>query len=132
MEKILKTKSDTSCKTSRWRSLKGKLNNLSSESFYTKYLNTPEAILIDVRTQEEFLYNHMPKAVNIDYLADDFYNQLEKLSKDKSYFVYCRSGRRSIRVCTLMRNGGFNQNTIYNLDLGYTDWSTLFPDGHSS
>ncbi len=128
----MNSKSDSSCKTSRWRTLKGLLNNLSSAEFYHKYLDNPEAVLIDVRTQEEYLYSHMPKAINMDYLAQDFFDQFERLPKDKSYFVYCRSGRRSIRVCILMRNGGFDHHKIFNLDLGFTDWINLYPSASSS
>ena len=70
----------------------------------------------------------MPEAIHMDFLADGFIDKMEKLSKNKNYYVYCRSGRRSLRVCTWMRNSGFDNNKIFNLDQGYADWLSKFPD----
>jgi rhodanese-related sulfurtransferase len=55
-------------------------------------------------------------------------DKIEDLEKGKSYLVYCRSGRRSIRVCTWMRNGGFDNQKIFNLDKGLGDLLEQFPD----
>lgn len=119
---------DKSCKTPRWRMLKSKLNNLSADEFGNKSKLHEDAILIDVRTRSEYLSGHMPSAINIDYLADDFWDRIEALDGEKTYFIYCRSGRRSIRVCTLMRNGGFQKEKIFNLDKGFADWIAQSPD----
>lgn len=113
--------SDNSCKTSFWKTLKGKLHNLSPREFLLNY-NPEDSILLDVRTKAEFDQCHMPNATHMDFLADGFIDQLENLSKQKKYFVYCRSGRRSLRVCTWMRNSGFDNDKIFNLDQGYADW----------
>ncbi len=118
-----------SCKTPRWRMLKSQLNNLSPEAFLVDAQNTPSAMLIDVRTQQEFATGHFPNAINVDYFSENFWEQIEQLDKSKHYFVYCRSGRRSIRVCTWMRNGGFDNNRVYNLDGGLNDWLEQFPEG---
>ena len=110
---------DQSCKTSRWRMFKAQLNNLSIETFLTKYAQNPDAILIDVRTAKEYEMGHIEGAINIDFLAPDFWEKIRKLDTNKSYFVYCRSGRRSIRACTLMKNGGFDNSKLFNMDYGY-------------
>ena len=77
---------------------------------------TPDSVLLDVRTKEELsdVIDHL--AVHIDYLSPDLADHIEVLDPNKSYFVYCRTGRRSIRVCTLMRNAGFQK--VYNLSGG--------------
>lgn len=113
---------DKSCKTPRWQMLKAQLNNLVPQQFLEILQNTNKPIVIDVRTPQEFLIGHLPNAINIDYLSDDFWERLENLSRDHDYLVYCRSGRRSIRTCTLMRNGGFDNQRIYNLEGGYERW----------
>ena len=41
--------------------------------------------------------------------------------------VCCRSGRRSIRVCTWIRNGGFDNDKVFNLDKGFRDWMEQYP-----
>jgi len=113
---------DKSCKTSRWRLLKSQLNNLSPKVFQQKIKETENPVIIDVRTAEEFATGHIDNSINISYLADDFWDQIEQLSPSRHIFVYCRSGRRSIRTCTLMRNGGFDNSRLFNLEGGYPLW----------
>ena len=43
-----------------------------------------------------------------------------ELDKKKSYFVYCRSGKRSYSACEIMKELGFTN--LYNLESGYLDW----------
>ena len=117
---------DKSCKTPRWRLLKSKLNNLSPGVFLQKIEAVDDAYIIDVRTPEEFAAGHIPNAINISYLADDFWEKIEQINPDKHIFVYCRSGRRSIRTCTLMRNGGFDNSRVFNLEGGYSLWEEEF------
>ena len=113
---------DKSCKTQRWRLLKSKLNNLPPIAFLQKMQSVRDAVIIDVRTPEEFATGHIPNATNINYLAEDFWDRIEQIGTTKHIFVYCRSGRRSIRTCTLMRNGGFDNTRIFNLEGGYPLW----------
>lgn len=63
------------------------------------------AMIIDVRTREEFSQKHYPAAVNIP--VDELQNRLtEILDKKISIVVYCRSGRRSaIAKDILLKNG---------------------------
>jgi rhodanese-related sulfurtransferase len=112
------------CKVSRWQIIKSQLNNLDPEEFYQEVKRTPDAIVIDVRTAGEFEKGHLFDAVNIDYLSCDFWDQMEALDSDQTYFVYCRSGRRSVRTCMLMKNGGFRK--VYNLDGGLNLWQECF------
>lgn len=104
------------CKISRWQLIKQELNNLGSENFLESFYGHSNAILIDVRTPEEFETNHLEGAININYLAEDFWDRMEQLDPQKTYFVYCRSERRSLRACRLMQNGGFNK--VFNLSGG--------------
>ena len=117
---------DKSCKTSRWRLLKAQLNNLSPRAFNEKIEASDSPVIVDVRTAAEFEQDHIPQAINISYLSDDFWNQIEQLDSSKDIFVYCRTGRRSIRACTLMRNGGFNNEKVFNLEGGYPVWKEIF------
>lgn len=104
------------CKTSHWRQLKSLLNNLPPEEFVQQIPLTPGAVVLDVRTEKEFDINGLPGAQLLDYFGESFYEILDSLDKDAPYFVYCRSGRRSLRVCTLMRNSGFTR--VYNMEGG--------------
>ncbi|MEO0735098.1 MAG: rhodanese-like domain-containing protein, partial [Bacteroidota bacterium] len=78
--------------------------------------NAPAGTLLDVRTDEEFAAFHLEDAVNLNYLGPDFLEQMEALDPAKEYLVYCRSGRRSVRACTLMRNAGITN--LIHLDGG--------------
>jgi len=117
---------DISCKTPRWQALKSQLINLEPKQFMEKMASNSPTVLIDVRTADEFNLSHIDGAINIDYLHENFWNEIEKLSNEVYIFVYCRTGRRSIRACTLMRNGGFDKDKIFNLDGGYE----AFVDAH--
>jgi rhodanese-related sulfurtransferase len=119
---------DNSCKTPRWRILKAQLNNIAPEAFFQAMEQEQNYELIDVRTPGEFAHGHIPGAICIDYLAEDFWDRIETLSPEKSYFLYCRTGRRSLRACTLMRNGGFDNQRLFNLEGGFALWSEIFPD----
>jgi len=120
---------ENSCKTPKWQHLKSQLNNLPPKQFLEQLQQSSSPMIIDVRTAQEFNTGHITNAVNIDYLADGFWEQIEKLSADHDFLIYCRSGRRSIRTCTLMRNGGFDNNRIFNLEGGLERWVVDgFPD----
>jgi len=104
------------CVTSRWKYLKSQLNNLPPEEFWNKYEETPEAQMLDVRTDKEREEGIFPQAIHVNFFGDSFWDQLESLDKEGIYFVYCNTGRRSLRVSTYMKNSGFKH--IFNLDDG--------------
>lgn len=125
-EDAIQHKESQACKISRWQLLKTKINNLSPQDFKAQLATQPNARLIDVRTTEEFEASHLDGAIHINYLADGFWEQIEALNTEDTHFIYCRSGRRSVRVCTLMRNGGFDPKKVFNLDGGLLEWKAFF------
>jgi rhodanese-related sulfurtransferase len=104
------------CLIPRWQLLKATLNNLEFESFVRKATTHPNASILDVRTPEEFATGSLEGAINLDYLSLDLADELEALPKEKTYFVLCRTSRRSIRICVILQNAGFPN--VYNLDTG--------------
>jgi rhodanese-related sulfurtransferase len=104
------------CKVRRWDLLKQQLKNYSPQAFREAMSRYPEAVLIDCRTAAEYAGGHLEGALNLDYLDYDFLEKLEALDPDKTYLVYCRTGRRSVRTCMLMKNSGIPE--AYNLDGG--------------
>lgn len=118
---------DNTCEIPRWQQLKRQLNNMNPDEFKTALAETPDAVLIDVRTPAEFEAGHIPNALNINYLGYDFWDRIEQLDTQRTYFIYCRTSRRSVRTCTLMRNGGFQH--IFHLDGGWNLWSETFGEG---
>ena len=104
--------------------IRPKQNSMSdlSQSEWAQALNEQQqAVVLDVRTQEEFESGYIPKAINIDIqMGPSFIDEINSLDKTKSYYVYCRSGARSSQAVQLMRELGFN-NT-FNLLGGILDW----------
>lgn len=98
------------------------MTDLSQEEWEEQLENDDNAYILDVRTPEEVDEGYIPNATNIDfYLGQEFLNELEKLDKSKSYYVYCRSGNRSGQACALMLNAGFTN--AYNLEGGFMNWA---------
>ncbi|GAB4413389.1 MAG: hypothetical protein OHK0039_20330 [Bacteroidia bacterium] len=78
------------------------------------------AVVLDVRRPDEFRDGHLRKARNLNVMSPDFAEQLQKLDKEKSYYVYCRSGARSSSACSMMIQQGFSK--VYNLSGGIMSW----------
>lgn len=82
----------------------------------------PNHIILDVRAEEEYAEGKIPNHTLINYFSTDFESELLKLDKSKSYLVYCRSGNRSGKVCSIMSEHGFTGD-LYNLDGGINAWN---------
>jgi rhodanese-related sulfurtransferase len=72
-----------------------------------------EAVLIDVRTVQEYSEGHLEEAVNIS--VESINTMIEKLvpDKDTSIIVYCRSGNRSATAAKTLINLGYKN--VYDL-----------------
>jgi len=77
------------------------------------------AVLVDVRTPEEFAARHIDGAINVP--VDALESRLADVSKDtsKPIVVYCGSGRRAGRAKQILVDHGYSQVT--NLG-GIDDW----------
>ncbi len=98
-----------------------KPQKLDPISFESKMNATPDNIVLDVRTQDEYAEGHLSKAVLIDFWGDDFKTGINKLDKSKPVFVYCKSGGRSADAADALIQAGFKQ--VYNLDGGIMAWA---------
>jgi rhodanese-related sulfurtransferase len=66
-----------------------------------------DAVIIDVRTPEEFAQGHLDGAINLDVESGAFESGLADLDPSATYAVYCRSGRRSAMAADVMAQNGF-------------------------
>lgn len=93
---------------------------LSPQDFIKQAKADSTAIVLDVRTQEEFAEGHLKGARQIDYLnTEAFDNGMEQLGKDNTYYIYCRSGRRSHGACMKMKARGFK---VLDMEGGFLNW----------
>ncbi len=96
--------------------------DLSQPEWTLRLQQDENAVILDVRTQEEVEEGMIPNAQNLDiHKGQGFIDDLEKLDKEKNYYVYCRSGGRSAQACAVMNQIGF-ENT-YNLEGGFSEWA---------
>ena len=87
--------------------------DISAEEFKEK-MEEEKGVVIDVRSKMEYEEGHL-KATDelIDFNAGEFHNKVDSLDKDKTYYLYCRSGNRSGQAARLMKSKGFEN--VYNV-----------------
>lgn len=97
------------------------VTNLSSERFKAIVGNDKNGMLLDLRTTEEIKNKgYITGAVQLDFLAKDAEKQIDKLDKNKTYYIYCASGGRSSDCAEYMEKNGFKR--VYTLEKGLSDW----------
>lgn len=94
--------------------------NLEVADFRAK-IDDDNVVILDVRTPAETAQGMIEGAIELNVNAPDFAQRVSELDKDKTYLVYCRSGRRSVTACNVMHNQGFD--SLYNLVGGYLAWT---------
>ena len=71
-----------------------------------EYDNLPNALLLDVRTPQEYSEGHIPLSLNIP-LYEMHRLEEERVGKYTPVFLYCRSGARSRVAAQMLRNMGY-------------------------
>lgn len=94
---------------------------LDVESYSDLLSKTQGALLLDVRTPGEYASGHIPGAVNIDFYAPDFAEQIGALDKTRDVFLYCASGNRSGQAMRLLQKAGFR--SVKDLKGGFGGWA---------
>ncbi len=97
------------------------MSDLSQQQWAEELSQDDNAIILDVRTQEEAEEGMIPNAIIADiYQPQEFMNEIESLDKSKTFYVYCRSGARSAQACAIMNQLGFSNTK--NLLGGFIEW----------
>lgn len=80
------------------------------------------AVILDVRTSDEFNREHITDAVNIPL------DQLDTIGYEKNttIIVYCQTGVRSKEAVQKLADMGYNN--LYNLDGGLLNWGGTLED----
>ena len=102
--------------------LNGNLSMLNYDELFD-FIHQQNAILLDVRSADEFENGHIQSAVNIN--VDDLRANINKLDQSKTYVVYCQVGLRGYLAHRILKNNGFN---VFNLNGGYNLWSKIYPE----
>lgn len=80
----------------------------SMEEGLERWRETPDAVLLDVRTPEEYRSGHVPGAANLPL---DRLGELN-LPKNRPIFAYCLSGARSAQACAWLKRKGYEATNL--------------------
>ncbi len=81
-----------------------------------------KVLLVDVRTPEEFKTGFISGAVNINWEDSlSFQQEILKLDKAETVYIYCKSGRRSSYAMDWMLANGFTK--VIHLSGGIMAWN---------
>ncbi|SIO31308.1 rhodanese-like domain-containing protein [Halodesulfovibrio marinisediminis] len=81
--------------------------------------NKGKYLILDVRSIQEFTEGHIEGAEFFPISASSFESAVKRLPKNVTYVVYCRSGNRSQRAKTIMKDAGLS---VLHLDGGIRAW----------
>lgn len=76
------------------------------------------AILVDVRTKEEFAFGSIPGAVNLP--LDEIRNHLDEVPEDRKIITFCAIGLRGYLALRILKAYG---REVYNLSGGYKTYA---------
>jgi len=85
-----------------------------------EYGQDQNLVVLDVKTKQEYLENHLSGSKLIDFFSSSFRDDLFRLDKNKIYIVICKIGVRSEIAMKLMKKMGFKE--VYNVLGGDNRW----------
>ena len=96
---------------------------LAPQAFIDQAKADTTSFLLDVRTSKEYAEGHLAGARQLDYLNTEAFDAgIKQLDKSRTYYIYCRSGRRSHGACLKMKKQGFK---VYDMEGGILNWTKL-------
>lgn len=98
------------------------MRNINQIEWRELVANDRMALIIDVRTPLEWRGGIIENAQLLNVLKpESFRAKIMLFEKEKNYYVYCRSGARSVRACKILESTGVE--ITYNLSGGILDWT---------
>ena len=103
------------------------MEDVSNDTFLALMADKPEALLLDVRTPEEWNEGHLAGASHADYWGDEqvFQAAMDAIPRDRPVLVYCAGGGRSGLTAKELIKAGHRE--VYNLENGISGW---IAEGH--
>lgn len=91
---------------------------ISSEQTKVLLDKNPNAIVFDIRDEDEFLQGHIPSATNLSY--GELKEQMSYFNKERIYIIYGTSEKTASKIAATMSNQGFPK--IYLINGGIEKW----------
>jgi rhodanese-related sulfurtransferase len=82
---------------------------------FAKFHCENDIITVDVRKASEFQAERVSDAIN--YPLDFIFEHLDELDKEKTYFLHCAGGYRSMSTIAILKNQGFKN--LVNVNGGF-------------
>ena len=104
------------------------MKDLTQDAWLKQVSNDKDAIIIDTRRPDECEVGIIENAILMNIMdAEEFQRKASQLDSNKNYYVYCRSGVRSVKACHALELLGLDKT--YNLLGGMLDWDgeTVLP-----
>ncbi len=87
---------------------------------FAKLMKKKHALVVDVRTAEEFAAGHLEGAVNLDQAGGSLLRDLSAIDRSAPVLLYCGSGVRSAKAKAVLLQAGFPK--VYDLQGGIQAW----------
>ena len=99
---------------------KGDYRRISQDEAQAIIQFNPQAIILDVRTQEEYWRKHIQNAVLLP-IEDLRAGEFSKLSDKKAtILIYCRTGRLAVEAAEILSKNGYEN--VFEMG-GIVNWS---------
>lgn len=91
------------------------IKSISVEEFAALEASNPDINILDVRKNSEYLSEHIVNATNapLDYINES----MLKVDKNKTYYVHCAGGYRSMIFSSILKARGYNN--LIDVDGGF-------------
>ena len=98
------------------------LKDVSNAEFQQLMTSLDGALLLDVRTPDEWNEGHLAGAAHADYWGDEkaFEDAMNSIPRDRPVLVYCAGGGRSGLTAKELVAAGHQE--VYNLENGISGW----------
>lgn len=99
------------------------IDTLAPQAFIKQAKADTTSIILDVRTPGEYQEEHLAGAQQLDFLNTETFDAgIKQLDKSHTYYVYCRSGKRSHHACMKMQKQGLK---VFDMEGGILNWKKL-------
>ena len=79
-----------------------------------------DAVIVDVRRDDEWVSGHVTKAIHIP--IDDLLGRMDEVPQGKKILFICAAGVRSGLACEMAASMGYAPEVLYNVEDGTPFW----------
>jgi rhodanese-related sulfurtransferase/TusA-related sulfurtransferase len=92
---------------------------ITNEELEKKLQSNENILVLDVREEAEYVFNHIPNAISIP--LGELEDRFDELNKDDEIYIVCRTANRSDLAAQKMAANGFNK--VVNVVPGMSQWT---------